>query len=698
MGGDIRRKWDAQMRRLNKLATRAPQALTRRSNLPTSTPSPPGAVRDQGQHYGDGASQRRFAAEELKLTVLESVRDAIITVDEEGRVMDFNSAAEEIFGFPRRDVIDRPATDLLVPPRLRERYADALDRLNSEGFDTAGKTFETIGLRSDGSEVRLEISLGRVTVSGRTLVVICGRDITKRKQTEASRAQLASLVQASNDAIIGHTLDGTITSWNPGATQLFGYDADEVLGKSVTDLLTPDGRGLVPVGSELARAATPHEREALATTKEGRGIHVALTTSPVRPEKGRVTHAVTVVRDISERVEADARRAELEQQLHQSQKMEAIGRLASGVAHDFNNLLSVIINYANFLADDLKPGTAAHDDVERIRQAGHSAVGLVRQLLLFSRKEAVTPQIVDANQLVLGMETLLRRTISEDIQLETRLATDLWLTKIDPGQMEQILMNLAVNARDAMPHGGTLFIDTSNVATDEYFARKTGAPAGDYVKITVTDNGPGMTSDVIEHIFEPFFTTKAEGEGTGLGLATVYAIVQRAGGTIGVTSEPGVGTRFDIHLPATHEQQEQTADQEPSAVRGDGQRILLVEDEEAVRELAMRILSANGYEVLAARSGQQALEVCGELEGPLHLLLSDVIMPHMSGQELAGWLQQMKPGFATIYMSGYTDQAVGARALDEEGVAFLQKPFTAERLLQQVHDVLASQRSIPSAG
>jgi nitrogen-specific signal transduction histidine kinase/CheY-like chemotaxis protein len=339
--------------------------------------------------------------------------------------------------------------------------------------------------------------------------------------------------------------------------------------------------------------------------------------------------------------------------------MEAIGRLASGVAHDFNNLLSVIINYANFLADDLKPGTAAHDDVERIRQAGHSAVGLVRQLLLFSRKEAVTPQIVDANQLVLGMETLLRRTISEDIQLETRLATDLWLTKIDPGQMEQILMNLAVNARDAMPHGGTLFIDTSNVATDEYFARKTGAPAGDYVKITVADNGPGMTSDVIEHIFEPFFTTKAEGEGTGLGLATVYAIVQRAGGTIGVTSEPGVGTRFDIHLPATHEQQEQPADQEPSAVRGDGQRILLVEDEEAVRELAMRILSA---------------------------------------QELAGWLQQMKPGFATIYMSGYTDQAVGARALDEEGVAFLQKPFTAERLLQQVHDVLASQRSIPSAG
>ncbi|HYZ46768.1 MAG TPA: ATP-binding protein, partial [Actinomycetota bacterium] len=453
--------------------------------------------------------------------------------------------------------------------------------------------------------------------------------------------------------------------------------------------------------TEVASEGKPtlHEQEAVVVTKDGNGLHLALTTSPVRNEFGDVTHAVTIVRDISDRVEAEARRVELEQQLHQSQKMEAIGRLASGVAHDFNNLLSVIINYANFLAEDLEPGSTASDDVQRIRQAGHSAVGLVRQLLLFSRKEAVEPQIVDPNQMVLGMETLLRRTLGEDIRLETRLATDLWLTKIDPGQMEQILMNLAVNARDAMPHGGTLFIDTSNVTTDEYFAGKTGADPGDYVRIAIGDDGPGMPPEVLSHIFEPFFTTKSEGEGTGLGLATVYAIVQGVQGCISVSSEAGVGTRFDIHLPATQEQQPALEEDEPAvAHRGEGQRILLVEDEEAVRELAARILSANGYEVLSARSGREALELCSELDGPLRLLLSDVIMPHMSGKELAGWLRQVKPGFATIFMSGYTDQAVGSRALGEDGVSFLQKPFTADRLLQEVHKVLSGRQPISSSG
>lgn len=640
------------------------------------------------------AAQGQQATEELKLAVLEAALEPIITIDETGRIIDFNSAAEKIFGYAREEVMEQLASDFIVPSSLRDQYAKTLARLSVAGQPSiVGRTIETTGMRADGSEFPVEVAISRLELSGRILFTAYLRDVTERNQAQASLAHLASLVRSSHDAIIGETLDGVITSWNSGAERIYGYTEAEAVGRHMR-LLAPPDQEAPESALVLEDGKGPGHHETIAVTKQGRRVHVSVITFPVTDRSGIVTGKATIARDVTSVKAAAVKRAELEQQLAQSQKMEAVGRLAGGIAHDFNNLLAVIINYTNFIAADIDDSSPICDDIARIQQAGNSAVGLVRQLLLFSRQEAVEPQVVDPNQLVLGMEKLLRRTIGEDIRLETRLATDAALIKIDPGQMEQILMNLAVNTRDAMPQGGTLSIDTSNTRADEYFAQQHEVDQGDYVRLAVSDNGAGMSEEVLAHIFEPFFTTKSEQEGTGLGLATVYAIVRQAEGCITVRSEPGVGTTFSIYLPATQEEERGDDDQRLRAPRrGNGETILVVEDEDGVRELAERILSAHGYEVLSAQSGREALELCGDRKGPLHLLLSDVIMPHMSGQELVRWLRQTNEGFATVFMSGYTEQHLGPHQLEDAGVSFLQKPFTADILLNRVQDALERRAS-----
>jgi PAS domain S-box-containing protein len=502
-------------------------------------------------------------------------------------------------------------------------------------------------------------------------------------------ALLASIVEACDDAIIGHAIDGTITSWNQGAEQIFGYLPEEVLGRHVS-LLSP----LEPEDERRALWDPTRPRrhvERLCATKDGSRIHVSLTTSLIEDEQGRITGAATIARDITERKAGDAARAELEQQLQQAQKMEAIGHLAGGVAHDFNNLLAVIINYARFIGEDMDESDPHWDDLQRIREASNSAVALIRQLLIFSRKEAAEPEVVDANEIVSHMEKLLRRAIGEHIEFETKLAADLRLTKMDAGQAEQVLMNLTVNARDAMTGGGTLRIDTSNVTLDEYLAARHRLQPGDYVRISVADSGCGMTPEVAARVFEPFFTTKEREKGTGLGLATVYAIAQQAGGVVSVQSEPGVGTTFDLYVPAVDDTAgELTIHIEEASRRGRGETILVVEDQDAVRELAERILSENGYRVLAARSGQEALGVALAHTGSLDVLLTDVIMPGMSGDELAGWLTNTHRRLRTIYMSGYSEQALAPHRFAVGAGDFLAKPFTSESLLQQIQETLAA--------
>jgi two-component system cell cycle sensor histidine kinase/response regulator CckA len=505
----------------------------------------------------------------------------------------------------------------------------------------------------------------------------------------ARDALLASIVESCDDAIIGQAVDGTITSWNTGAEQIFGYPRDEILGRHISVLATPeqsdDGRGL------WEPTQPKRHVEQVCVTKDGRRIHISLTTSPIKDEHGLVAGAATIARDISERKAADAVRAELEQQLQQAQKMEAIGQLADGIAHDFNNLLAVILNYAGFVSEDMSESDPRWEDLQRIRDASRSAVALIRQLLVFSRKEASEPEIVDANEIVVGMEKLLHRAIGEHIEFETRLAADLRLTKMDRGQAEQVLMNLTVNARDAMPGGGALRIETSNVTLDEYVAVRQGLQPGDYVRMTVTDTGCGMAPDVAARIFEPFFTTKEGEKGTGLGLATVYAIAQQAEGTVSVHSEPGVGTTFDVYLPAADDEVAQSTIRIEQAIPGGrGETILLVEDQDAVRDLAHRILSANGYRVLTARSGQEALDVARTHTDSIDVLLTDVVMPGMSGDELAGWLSNTHEGLKTIFMSGFSEQALAPHRLAVGAGDFLAKPFTADNLLLRVHETLAS--------
>jgi len=644
------------------------------------------------------AELERNEVEELKLAVVESALDAIVTVDDKGLVVDFNPAAENAFGYTRARVLGRAAVDLLVPPRLRAIHREELARLRETDHSPfLGRVVTATAMRADGTEFPVEVAICRIARAHRRLLAIYVRDITERHRAERTRARLASIVESSDDAIIGHDLDGTISSWNEGARRIYGYEAREAIERSIAMLAPPDqGPELAKIADATRRGRSVRRGETVGLTKRGVRVHLSVVTSPTRDERGRVRGAATIARDLTERRAAEATRAELEQQLERSQKMEAVGRLAGGIAHDFNNLLAVIINYTAFLIEEADEGDRRVEDLRRIKGAADSAVSLVHQLLVLGRRDAPQPRAVDGNELVLGTEKLLRRAIGEDITFRTKLAADLWLTHVDPGRCEQVLINLAVNARDAMPNGGQLTIETTNTKVDQYLARRHDLAPGDYVRISVVDSGCGMPKEVVDRIFEPFFTTKGGDRGTGLGLATVYAIVRQAQGAIAVRSEPGAGTSFDVFLPALREAPavEDTIRIDVRARAGNGETVLLVEDEEAVRELAERILVQNGYRVLAARSGEEALEIC-RAQDVVEVLVADVIMPGMSGDELAGWMRQMRPNARTVFMSGYNEQSLERHELEEACGPLLRKPFTARSLLFAVQDALVPTSSAP---
>jgi nitrogen-specific signal transduction histidine kinase/CheY-like chemotaxis protein len=395
----------------------------------------------------------------------------------------------------------------------------------------------------------------------------------------------------------------------------------------------------------------------------------------------------------------DRRRPDKSQErLAQAQRLESLGQLAGGVAHDFNNLLAVILNYAEFAAEELAAATesdwarrceSAHDDVEQISRAGERAASLTRQLLAFARREVVQPQVLDLDTVITAVQDMLHRTLGEHVELITSLAGDLHPVLADPGQLEQVLVNLAVNARDAMPGGGTLSIDTSNITVDaDSIAGGSESPPGQQVRLRVSDTGGGMTPEVVEHAFEPFFTTKSDHGGTGLGLATVYGILQQADGHIRIYSEPGGGTTFSITLPATTlaanpEIPEYTYQRTPS-----GETVLVVEDEAALREVTRRILARNGYQVITAASGPEALEIARNYEGDIHLLVTDVVMPHMLGKEVAEQVLLIKPETEVLYMSGYARPVLASQGRLEPGVALVEKPFSEADLLAKAGQVL----------
>lgn len=482
---------------------------------------------------------------------------------------------------------------------------------------------------------------------------------------------------AVNDAAIGH----------------YGYAREEFLAMKITDIRPQQDIPRLEKEMQTVRAASLtgtilNSGEWTHRLKDGRLITAEIISHSLDLFGRSAT--LVVAQDVTEKKRVEGEKKNLEGQLRQSQKLEAVGQLAGGVAHDFNNLLAVILNYGRFAKDELEPGTPPHDDVTQVLSAAEKAARLVKQLLAFSRREIVKPEIIDLNDVVEELHKLLTRTTKESIKIVVDLGEDLWRTNADPGQMEQVLLNLAVNADAAMPNGGTLAIRTSNkYLSEEVAAQKAELTPGNYVCISVSDDGIGMSEATAAHMFEPFFTTKGIGEGTGLGLSTVYGIVKQADGYIYAYSEEGRGTTFNIYLPATDAAvSEETEDSFPAMTETGTGTILVVEDEDGVRAVTERILKQAGYDVLVAGDPFTAIEMATEV-GRIDLLLTDVIMPGLSGRELAHRLQSIRPGLRTIFMSGYTDQIIAQQGVLEDGASFLQKPFGADELLHIVRDVLS---------
>ncbi|MBI4484326.1 MAG: PAS domain S-box protein, partial [Acidobacteria bacterium] len=494
---------------------------------------------------------------------------------------------------------------------------------------------------------------------------------------------LREVIQTSPLAIIALDLEGRVKSWNPGAERIFGWSESEVIGLP-TPTIPENQRAEFRAMLEEQRQGAPRTAwEMRCLKKDGSLVDVSLWTAPLHDSKGAIMGSLGILADITER-------KQLEEQLRQSQKIEAIGQLAGGVAHDFNNLLTVITGYADLLLARVPPEDPRRKSLEEIRKAGERASALTRQLLAFGRKQILEPRVIDLNTIVVESDKLLRRLIGEHINVVTALDPRLGRVIADPGQIEQVILNLAVNARDAMPQGGKLTIETANVELDEAYARAhVSVRPGPHVMLAVSDTGCGMDKETLAQIFEPFFTTKEKGKGTGLGLATVYGIVKQSGGNIWVYTEPGQGAAFKVYLPRVEGEVELARPVTAGTrIPAGSETLLLAEDDELVRKLVRQTLEMYGYTVLEARQGAEALEICQRHEGPIHLIVTDVVMPEMSGRELAYRVSQLRPPMKVLYLSGYTGNAIVHHGVLEPSIPFLQKPFTPDALARKVREVL----------
>jgi PAS domain S-box-containing protein len=513
-------------------------------------------------------------------------------------------------------------------------------------------------------------------------------EITERHRVQEALVKLRKAVDTSGEVIFMTDREGVFTFVNPEFTRLYGYTEQEVVVRKATPRVLKSGQSSHEDDAIFWKTILNKlvvKKELVNKSKDGRLVNIESSVSPILDEQGDIAGFLAIQRDITER-------RQLELQLAQSQKMEAVGRLAGGVAHDFNNLLTVISGYAELLLDGTSSGNPTRTSLEEIRKAGERAAALTRQLLAFSRQQVLAPQVLDLNAAIAEMDKMLRRLIGEDIDLVILPGANVGRIKADPGQIEQVIMNMAVNARDAMPEGGKLTIEAANVDLDgSYAQRDTEAAPGRYVMLAVTDNGSGMDQETQARIFEPFFTTKAQGKGTGLGLATVYGIVKQSGGFIWVYSELGQGTTFKIYLPRVEEiaAAVEPVRARPAPHRG-SETILVVEDEEALRSLIRTVLEANGYTVLAASGGIEALGICKIQSCAIHLVLTDVVMPQMTGRELVKRMASLRPETKVLYMSGYTDNAMVHHGVLDGGTPFLQKPFTPDALARKVREVLAA--------
>ncbi|MHB8868790.1 MAG: PAS domain S-box protein [Thermoleophilia bacterium] len=636
------------------------------------------------------------AAEARYRTLVDTTPDYIYSLDLEGRHTAVNRAVCEALGLPPEEILGKTHAELGFPADVVEEWR----ALHRQVYGGRVVTTETATPMPDGSVHTYEVVLRPIQDGDGGVRGIRGmsRDVTDRQRAAAALAESEErfrvLVESSPNAIAVHA-EGRIVYINPAGAALLGAESpQEIIGRQSLDFVHPDHREAV-----LRRAASVIRDQEVAPLLEEKYLRLDGTEVDVEvvamPFSYRGQPAVnTIIRDISAKKAAERALKAQDEELRQSQRMEAIGRLAGGVAHDFNNLLTAIVGHADLLQADLDPATPSQEDVAEIRKAADRAAALTRQLLAFSRRQALQPHVFDLNVVSSSLAGLLKRLIGEDIHLVFRQTPALWPVEADPGQIEQVLMNLVINARDAMPRGGKITIETANAELDEgYISTHLSAQTGPHVMLAVTDTGTGIAEEALPHIFEPFFTTKEQGKGTGLGLSTVHGIVKQSGGNIWVYSEPGQGTTFKIYLPRTGKAVDwapvDTHRKATGGVEPGHECVLVVEDEPAVRSLAARILRTGGYRVLEAGSSEEGLAAAAAHQGAIDLLLTDVILPGMNGRELAEALaeRQQTPA-AVLFMSGYTKNAIVHDGRLDEGIDFLEKPFSPEALLRKIREVL----------
>ena len=625
------------------------------------------------------------ASEILYRRLFETAKDGIFLLDAEtGQITEANPYLIDLLGYSHGELVGKKLWEI-GPFKDIEASRSAFQELQQREYIR----YEDLPLKAkDGRRVEVEFVSNVYTVGDKRVIQCNIREIGQRKRAEEalreSEERYRELFENANDIIYTHDLSGDFTSVNRIGEEITGYTRDEILKMNITQIVAPEHLDLVRQMVTDATSwvgATTRELEIVTRNHE----RVVLEVRPrLVWEKRKPVAVQGIARDITAR-------KKLEDQLRQAQKIDAIGHLAGGVAHDFNNILTAIIGHTDLMLVDLgqdRERTLA--GLQAIKNAAERAAGLTQQLLAFSRKQVLQPVVFDLNARISESLKMLRPLITEHIQLALVLDPELGSMKADPGQIDQVIVNLVVNAGDAMPQGGKLTIETARVNLDDEYARQhPSVRPGQYVMLAVSDTGTGMNADAQAHIFEPFFTTKGRGKGTGLGLSTVYGIVKQSGGSIWVSSKQGEGTTFKIYFPRVEAPAKELATQARLTVSpGGSETILVVEDEEMVRRLVCQILKNKGYRVLEARNGEEGLQVCRQQSAPIHILVTDVVMPEMNGRELANRVASIRPAMKVLFMSGYAEDAVVSDGVLDPGLNFIQKPFAPEALAWKVREVL----------
>ena len=646
------------------------------------------------------AESEARASEERLRTTLDSIGDAVIATDASGAVARMNPVAEQLTGWREPAAMGRPLAEVfrIITEETRAEVESPVEKVLREGR-TVGLANHTLLIARDGREVPIADSGAPIRGSdgATTGVVLVFRDQGEERAAERELAKRERryrlLADNTLDVIWTMAPDLTFTYVNPAVESMTGYTPEEWVGTVLGDHCDDESMALMTqvIADEMAKG--PESRgvifEVDMLRKDGSPVPAEIHGRVMFDEHGKPALLQGLTRDISERRRAEREQEALREQLAASQRMESIGMLAGGIAHDFNNLLSVILSYTGFAMDAHDEDDPVRDDLAEVTRAAEQAASLTRQLLAFSRRLVLEPVVVNLNEVVSELGRMLQRVIGEHVELEMGPAADLGNARVDPGQMEQVLMNLAVNARDAMPDGGRLTIETRNTTLDAAYAdAHVELEPGDYVVLSVSDSGYGMDAGVRAKVFEPFFSTKGRGRGTGLGLSTVYGIVKQSGGHISIYSEPGEGTTVKVYLPRVPDEVLGSRKRPEVAPPTGDETVLVVEDEEAVRRMAARILASAGYTVLEAASGDAALTLCERHRNGIDLLVTDVVMPRMSGKELAERLGRHEPELKVLYMSGYTDDAIVHHGVLEPGTAFIGKPFGAAEFIRKVREVL----------